>query len=241
MGQDAAVATLLHLSDTHLGATPGGPVMACDPDARLATVLAAWTARGESADLVVHSGDVTDDEHPDAVRRVDEALATLGAPVLAVGGNHDAPTVALGGPDTAEVGAWRVLGARTARPGQIHGTLDVPALLHRLDALDDRPTVLVVHHPPRSRSTHEWFQLDGADALLDALAARPHVRAVLSGHLHDAFALPGPGDLVLLGGPSTAQAIAHEGEAMRFGEGLTGARVVRLHDDGRLEHELLEA
>lgn len=233
--------TLLHLTDTHLCATPGGPVMDADPDARLAAVLDAWTARGEAADLVVHTGDVTDDGAPGAHDRVLEQLAPLLTRIVMTPGNHDEGCELAGRAGEATVGAWRVMTVDTAIPSVVHGAVDVPALLARLDARDARPTILALHHPPRCRSTHEWFRLEGADALLAGLADRSHVRAVLSGHLHDAFVLEGPGGLQLLGGPSTLASIAHDGDAMTFGAGPTGARIVRLHDDGRLEHELLEA
>lgn len=235
------MATLLHLSDTHLCAVPGTPVMGADPDARLEAVLGAWVARGERTDLIVHTGDVTDDGDPGACDRVAEQLASLLSRIVMTPGNHDDGCALVGEASHTTIGAWRVVTARTPVPGEVHGAVDAPALMARLDELDDRPTVLALHHPPRSRSTHEWFRLDGAQALLDGLAARPHVRAVLSGHLHDAFELQGPGGLLLLGGPSTVASIAHVGTEMTFGDGPTGARILRLHDDGRLEHELLVA
>lgn len=238
-------ATVLQLSDTHLGAAPGPTAGDRDPDARLGVVLDAWHQRGERADLVVVSGDNADDGSAAALERLARALATIDAPVLALSGNHDDPDAvraAFPGPDHLEVGRWRVVGCDTSRPGEVHGTVDVGALMARLDALDARPTVLALHHPPRSRSTHPWFRLDGADALLAGLAARPHVRAVVSGHLHDPFELVGPGDLALLGAPSTLMPIAHAGDEYRTGEGgPTGARLLRLADDGALATELVVA
>ncbi len=235
------MATLLHLTDSHLTDRPGGPVMDADPDARLAAVLAAVHARGVRPDLIVHTGDVTDDGSTAAAARVTDRLAGLPARLVTTAGNHDAGADLIGMATQTSVGAWRVVLVPTAMAGEVHGAVDVPALERQLDADDDRPTVLALHHPPRCRSTHRWFRLEGADALLEALATRPHIRAVLSGHLHDAFELEGPGGLQLLGGPSTLASIGHHGDEMVFGEGPTGARIVHLHDDGRLEHDLLEA
>jgi Icc protein len=238
-------ATVLQLSDTHLAAAAGPTAGGRDPDARLAVVLDAWRRRNEHADLIVVSGDDADDGSPAALDRLAAALRPLGAPVLALPGNHDtagAVREAFPGPPQVEVGAWRVVGCDTSRPGQVHGTVDVAALAARLDSLDERPTVVALHHPPRSRSSHPWFALEGADDLLGALAARRHVRAVVSGHLHDPFELAGPGGLALLGAPSTLVPIAHDGDRYRTGEGgPTGARVLRLADDGRLATEIVAA
>jgi hypothetical protein len=76
------------------------------------------------------------------------------------------------------------------------------------------------------------FQLIGADDMLAALADRHHVRAVVSGHLHEAFDLR-EGDLDLCGGPSSYYAIEHDGDEYRLvDDGIVGAQVLTLDDDG---------
>jgi 3',5'-cyclic AMP phosphodiesterase CpdA len=70
--------TVLQLSDIHLTAQAGGPVLGVDPDAGLADVLAAWVDLGEAADLVVLSGDNTDDGTFDAYRRLVEPRPARG-------------------------------------------------------------------------------------------------------------------------------------------------------------------
>jgi 3',5'-cyclic-AMP phosphodiesterase len=228
---------VLQLSDTHLSRVPHGDVNGRDPDERLATVLAAWQALGEQADLVLLTGDLADDGSREGCERLAAAVSALGAPMLALPGNHDVPGVVSDAFTPAaqlcDLGAWRVVGFDTSRPEQVHGTLDVAAALALIDGLDDRPTLVALHHPPVSRSSNPWFQLDGAQELLAGLGTRPQVKIVASGHLHDAFEFEGPGGVALLGCPSTLLAIGHDGEAMELGaDAPTGARVLRLEDDG---------
>jgi 3',5'-cyclic-AMP phosphodiesterase len=242
------MSVVLQLSDTHLSRIPHGDVNGRDPDERLTTVLAAWGALGQRPDLIVVTGDNSDDGSLEACRRLADAVGELGAPVLAVPGNHDDPAAvasAFGtlGPGTVvDLGVWNVVGFDTSRPQQVHGTLDVPAALEVLDRLDRRPVLVVLHHPPISRSTNPWFQLDGSAELLAGLAERPHVKVVATGHLHDAFDLEGPGGVGLLGCPSTLLAIAHRGEAMELGaDAPTGARILQLDDDGSWSSTVLVA
>jgi Icc protein len=168
-------AVVLQLSDIHLTARPGGPVSGYDPDARLSVVLDAWLARGQTPDLVLLTGDNTDDGSAEGYRRLLAAVEPLGAPVLAVAGNHDRPTAMVevfGSTIDAEVGAWRIVGVDSSRPAQVHGTVDVAATVARLDAhsaVDERPTVLAIHHPPTSGS---W------SAATSTTRSRPRRRSV---------------------------------------------------------------
>lgn len=234
--------SVLQVSDVHL-TTSSLPEGADDPLERLDAVLAAALDRFGRPDLVVATGDLTDDGSAAACGDLADRLHALGAPVLAVPGNHDDPAVvgAAFGPSVREVGAWRVLGVDTSRPRQVHGTVDVDDVRDRLDALDDRPTLLVLHHPPVSPSTHEWFRLDGAPELAGLLAGRPHVAAVLSGHLHQPFE-DEVGGVPVLGCPSTWVGISHEGGSYVVGgDARTGARLLELDDDGTWRTVLLQA
>jgi Icc protein len=238
-----AGAIVLQLSDTHFTESPEGRVNGLDPAARLERVLTAWGAYGWRADLVLLTGDNADDGSLAACRRLAEAVSSLGVPVFAVAGNHDAagPVTAVFGPAREiEVGAWRVIGLSSEIPGCTEGAIDVTETLDRVDRLDTRPTLLAVHHPPIGTSTHPWFQLGGAKELLAGLAGHPHVRAVVSGHLHEAFELSSPAGLSLLGSPSTLYALRHDGDQWeKAPDGITGGRVLRLFDDGSLTSELV--
>lgn len=228
------MAFVVQISDTHLRAEPNTPVDQ-NPDASLLATIDA--VRDVHADLVILTGDLADDASPTATERLRSAVGVLSAPMLAIPGNHDdAGTVhdVFGGSDIAEVGAWRVVGVDSVIPGEIHGAVDVDELARRLDILDDRPTVIAIHHPPRSPSTHPMFRLIGAEQMLAALRERPHVRAVVSGHLHEAFD-QADGDLRLWGAPSAYYAIAHSGDQLREDDrGLVGAQVLTLGDDGSI-------
>jgi Icc protein len=228
------MATVLQISDTHLRAEPNTPVDK-NPDASLSATIDA--VRDADADLVILTGDLADDGSTAALERLQEAVGKLGSPMLAIGGNHDdvdnVRTV-FGAADNVEVGAWRVVGVDSVIPGEIHGAVDVGDLTDRLDRLDDRPTMIAIHHPPRSPSTHPMFQLIGAEQMLAVLRERPHVRAVVSGHLHDAFDRT-DGLLQLYGAPSSYYAIQHSGSDLREDDdGLVGAQILTLGDDGSI-------
>lgn len=222
---------LLHLSDTHAG-HPGtfhdGSVPLATPEESLERILAVLA---DPVDVIVHTGDIAEADADGAAERVRDRLADVGVPVLAVPGNHDDPatTRAVFGTDPIELGGWRIIGADTVIPGEIHGTAE--RILDRLDAYDDRPTVLAIHHPIRSRSTHPWFQLVGGDRLLQALRERTHVRAVLSGHTHQRFEHAEPWGLNHLGGPSTYYGVTHDGNEFAHRMSDIGAQLIELDDE----------
>ena len=226
------MATVLQISDTHLRAEPNTPADR-QPDATLASSIDA--VLGADADLVLLTGDLADDGSLAALSRLRDVVGVFSAPVLALAGNHDTIDnvhAVFGALGEAEVGAWRVVAVESLIPGEVHGSIDVDDFTRRLDALDDRPTLIAIHHPPRSPSTHQWFRLIGAEAMLADLRMRPSVRAVVSGHLHEAFRFY-DGRLELCGAPSTYYAIEHRGDDYRvLDDGMVGTQLLTLGDDG---------
>lgn len=226
------MATVLQISDTHLRSEPNTS-LDNNPDARLQATIVA--ARAVAPDLVVLTGDLADDGSVAALQRVRAMVGVVSSPVLAIAGNHDDignVREVFGHDNMAEVGSWRVVAVESAIPGHDHGAVDVDELTARLDRLDDRPTMIAIHHPPWSPSTLGIFQLVGAEQMLAALRVRPHVAAVVSGHLHEAFDQR-DGGLQLCGCPSTFYALENRGDDCRMAaDGLVGAQVLTLGDDG---------
>jgi len=239
----ARAATILQLADIHMRAD-GREVYGQDPEERLGLVLGACERELATVDLVVLTGDQSDDGEPAALERLRQILGGIGAPILAVPGNHDGPDLqrgAFGDWTPAEPGDWRVVGLDSSVPGEIHGSVDVGALESLLDGVDERPTLLLVHHPPVPPTSHPWFRIENVESLLTSLAARPQVRAVLSGHAHFAFAF-GRGPLQFLGAPSTLAPFSFpDDELVVGGSGPVGARALSLAEDGSLESRLIEA
>lgn len=234
--------TILQLSDTHLVATPGGPVYDMDPDANLEAVLAACDPDISEVDLVVLSGDLTDDCSPTAYRRLRERVDQLGIDSIAFAGNHDDAAVLadhFDTPTTTRLGDWHVVVIETARPGQVHGTVDIEAASEQLQNLDG-PVLVAMHHPPMSPSTRHTFSLDHDTEFLDLISATPQVRGIISGHLHQPFEQMLPGGAVLLGCPSTLMGAVHTGDTYHNGEGaVIGARFVLLRADGTIRSRLV--
>jgi Icc protein len=233
---------LLQLSDIHF-ADRSAPVNGRDPAGRLRAVLAATHPESSLVDALVLTGDLTDDGSRSGCRDLAAVLAPLGLPILAVPGNHDDPRAVRDtfGPGVLEIGGWRIIGIDSTRPDQIHGTVDVTAEMSRLDGYDRRPTALAMHHPPVTPSTYAWFQLDGAAELRAAVARRPHVKALFTGHLHHPFEAR-IGDATLFGCPSSLIAFRHEGDQVVIGGAdTTGARLNTLHNDGSVTSIVIRA
>ncbi|MGD9793259.1 MAG: metallophosphoesterase, partial [Acidimicrobiia bacterium] len=164
------------------------------------------------------------------------------AEVFALPGNHDdAGNVAacFGETVTTSVAGWSIVALETTRPGQVNGGVDLTDALTRIDACAGSSTIVVMHHPPVSLSTHQFFRFEGAPQFLTDLTDRPHVRVVLSGHLHSAFDL-GVEGLRLLGCPSTLYGISHHGSTYTItrDDGI-GARLIGLGDDGSVTTTLV--
>lgn len=177
---------ILQLSDPHIGASDG------DPEGDLARAVARARELAPAPDVVLVSGDLTEHGEPGEYARVHELLAPLGAPVLALPGNHDdSATLRAAFPATThEDGPIRVLTLDSRRPGRDDGALGAEQLA-RLDADlaagDGRPTVVALHHPPLATGMPflDGIGLDPGDgAALGGIAARHHVARIVAGHVH---------------------------------------------------------
>lgn len=238
---------ILHLSDTHLfaGADGARPLHydRVDTTAALRRVLDRASELGP-LDLVVASGDLSDDGSPDAYRQLRDLLDPFAAahgaePVYAMG-NHDLAegfeTVIGDREGTTTVRGRRVIRLDSSVPGAGYGAVDdrqLDRLRAELATPAEHGTVVVLHHPPVPAATPllAALQLQQPDRLLQVCAAGD-VRLILAGHYHLPLATAAAGIQVFVapGVANTADLLAAHGhEGARIGSGFA---LVELPADG---------
>lgn len=190
---------ILHLSDTHLYGDGRLQYGLVDTLAALDRVLAR-AGELEAVDLVVVSGDLSDDGSAASYRllraRLEPWAAERGAAVAYAMGNHDLPDAfeeVLGERERVfSVRGFRVVTVDTtvARAGYgLVGEERLARLRRVLAEPSANGTIVVLHHPPVPPTTglFETLRLIDPDPLLD-LCSAGDVRLILAGHYHHALA-----------------------------------------------------
>lgn len=228
---------LVQISDCHLHAEPRARSRAGFPLRQLEAVIEA--VNRERPDMVLVTGDVSQDETAASYRLAVRTLEELNAPWFWLAGNHDEPALMAEARellDELDLGSWRVLLLDTRVSGQPHGELGPERLGWLADRLeeDDRPTLLVMHHPPLAVGS-AWLDELGLldrEAFWQTLAAYRQVKAVLCGHIHQAFASHRrleEGEVAIYGCPSTTDQFLPGAETFAVDEASRpGYRVVDL-------------
>lgn len=169
---------IAQLSDIHIG----GP--AAGSGDRFSAAIVEINAMTLQPDLVLLTGDLTQDGTPDQWAEYQERLAELEAPAISMAGNHDHAIAELSGHRCVDAGPlWLVMMDSSA---SVFTEDDAAWLESQLSARPDSATVVAIHHPPFE--TGIWWMdcvgLAGAHLFEEVVRRHPQVIKVLSGHVH---------------------------------------------------------
>ena len=148
---------IVQVSDCHVPRDPQTAYRGQNADRNLSSLLPA--IRRWQPDLLLLTGDVSEDASAAAYGRVAALLSTAGAPVLALPGNHDDPALMrryfpLGpwaGPHVHAGRNWQLILLDSTQPGHVSGLFsatDLEGLERSLAQNPDRSTLLALHHQP---------------------------------------------------------------------------------------------
>jgi 3',5'-cyclic AMP phosphodiesterase CpdA len=194
---------LAQVSDTHIRARGELTLRRVDTTAMLRACVENILRLEPRPDAVVLTGDLTDDGLPEEYAALRELLAPLAMPLYLIPGNHDdRDALRAAFPDHAylrqspryiqyaiEDYPLRIVAADTLVPGETGGDL-CEERLARLDRAlgeaPDRPTVVIMHHPPFKTfiDAMDHHGLRNPKAFEQVIRRHPQVEAVLCGHLH---------------------------------------------------------
>ncbi|KAG0946069.1 hypothetical protein G6F31_014370 [Rhizopus arrhizus] len=185
--------------------TPGDKAYGIiDPAAFLGPAVRALNALDPRPDCVLITGDLTDLGRPHEYQVLRDHLQALEIPYFLLPGNHDdRAELRVAFPDHAylqgkspfiqyavETYPLRLLALDTVVPMKSHGELcqdRLDWLAARLAEQPDRPTLVLMHHPPFLPGIEHMDAiglLSGAPELERIVSRFPHVERVLCGHLH---------------------------------------------------------
>jgi Icc protein len=237
---------LVQLSDSHLFAEADGKLLGMDTQDSLQRVIERVLQEQPRIDLVLASGDLSQDGSAASYERFRQLTAAIPAPARWFPGNHDevpAMQAVCAGSDLLEpvidLGNWRIILLDSSIPGAVPGYLaDAQlALLERaLGEAPERHHLICLHHHPVSIGCR-WMApigLRNPDALFAVVERFSQVRALLWGHIHQEFDQQRNG-VRLLASPSTCVQFAPGSEEFQVDSTAPGYRWLRLHADGRLD------
>lgn len=194
---------IAQISDTHI-ARPDQKTYGIAPMAEnLARCIESINSLTVKPDLVLHSGDVTNDFCLDEAKRAADILTALDCPYYLVPGNHDDRDVlwdVFGGTAcptrtdgfinyVIDGGDVRIIALDSLNTGESGGAIcDARAAWLRKTLAQGRaqPTVIFLHHPPMKCGVPEsdLDEFKGADVLGEIVLEYPNIERILCGHIH---------------------------------------------------------
>lgn len=205
---------IAQITDCHLSADPQMKYRGIDAHQNLKALL--YNIKRLKPDLLLASGDLSEDGSRASYEALKGYLDPLDIPVLALPGNHDdfelLSGVFPGSPidrvAVSEHGPWQILRLNSSLPGRPEGRLQEETLVELENILTSqprRPHLIALHHQPIPVGS-PWIDkycLFDAEAFLQIVDRYANVKAVVWGHVHQAFETDRNGT-AMLGGPSSA-------------------------------------
>jgi 3',5'-cyclic AMP phosphodiesterase CpdA len=190
------------ITDTHIMA-PGKLLLGVvDTASALERAVSALNSLDPVPDVTVLTGDLVESGAAEEYAHLRTLLAPLRMPVFAIPGNHDAREpmrkAFIGDGYLPREGflnyaiedyPLRIIALDTLIPGEGGGLLCSDRLRwvdDILAAAPDRPTLVLMHHPPFMTGIERMDRagLDGIGAFAEIIRGHPQVERILCGHLH---------------------------------------------------------
>lgn len=235
------------ITDTHLFADPNQEQKGIVTAKSLQFVIERVEQLQPQPDVLLLTGDLSQDETPESYRYLQSILHPLSIPAYWIPGNHDdlplmeqildrEPIF----PDKSfQLGSWQFILLNSAIHGCVHGKLSLPSLEwleHQLQNANHSPTLIAIHHPPLfvNSAWMDNISLQNRDDLLAILNRHPQVRLVIFGHIHQEFSHERQG-IHYFGTPSTCVQFAPNLDEFGLDSLPPGFRLFNLYPDGTWE------
>lgn len=240
---------VIQLSDSHLFADEQGKLLGLNTEFSLSKVLELIRQQQPSIDLVLATGDLSQDGTPASYLRFHQHMQSFSAPVYWLPGNHDLSDVMAKGPVADKVspcvvdrGHWRLILLDSSVRGKVPGYMspqELTFLQQALASAGERHVLIALHHQPMPVGA-AWLDtqiVGNADEFWQVVDACQQVRAVIWGHVHQCFERE-RNNVRLMSVPSTCVQFKPGSTDFAVDSENPGYRWLDLHPDGRIDSQV---
>jgi Icc protein len=241
---------IAQITDTHLFADVHEDLLGLQTSRSLQAVIDQVNALERRPDLLLLTGDLSQDSTAKSYELLQEMLSPLAIPAYWVPGNHDCPKtmaqVLTRSPVSSQksfyADSWHIVLLDSSVFGCVHGFLTAESLAwldQELSQSKGAPTLIAFHHPP-FLSGSNWMNdlgLLNAEDFFEVCDRHSHVKLVLFGHIHQSFSRQ-RNQVHYLGTPSTCIQFKPNSDKFALDEERPGLRLVALYPDGTWESQV---
>lgn len=246
MGASTDILHVLQITDSHLFGDADGRLLGMKTRDSLDAVLEHVKRHYGQPDVVLATGDISQDGSDASYSWFREKTAFFEGPVFWFAGNHDmlpAMERAIGSTRSAErrfrSHGWQLIFLDSSVPEQVHGRLGDEQLRWLDESLLQHPhehALVCLHHHPVAIGA-SWMNTIGLKdhaGFFKVLERHPQVRGILCGHIHQNLDAHHDG-WRLMASPSTCVQFRPDASEFSVDSLPPGYRWLELYPDGRIE------
>jgi len=237
---------LLQITDTHLFSDRGKDLLGIKTLESYEAVVKHASRYAAACQAVLSTGDLSQDHSRQSYLDFTSQIKALDLPCYWLPGNHDMQSVML--PSLLQEGLaqtkqiisdfWQIILLDSQVEGVPHGFLSEQQLAFLQQALNeyaDKHTLICVHHHvlPVKSAWLDQHILKNHEQFMDVIKPHSNVRAVLSGHVHQAFDVE-YNNVRFLTSPSTCVQFKPNCDDFSVDDQAPGYRYLALNKDGSI-------
>jgi len=240
-------AKIIQLTDSHLFKDAKGSLLGLNTQRSFEAVVEHIAANHTDADLILATGDLSQDQSSESYKRFAEVLNKLQIPVCWIPGNHDdLHTMAeafesdyFSAAKKINIGAWQLVLLDSSLSGQVYGRLGRSQrdfLKHALQSHSSDYILTVLHHHPVDIQC-QWLDplgLEDADEFFEILDESSSVKGLIWGHIHQVYDQY-RGRIRMVATPSSSVQFKPLSKEFAADSESPGYRILELDLEGKIE------
>lgn len=237
---------IVQISDTHIFSEKDKSLLGVKTDESFNSVLKMLREDKSPPDIIIHSGDLSQDGTESSYVRVAEALKEFKVPVYCVPGNHDSskmmariyPLHTISSHKHIVLKDWHIILLDSHVNNAVEGNLgqsQLDYMRYCLEAYPQHQAIIVFHHHPILVGS-AWLDnlnIQNADEFWDVISNYPTVNTILFGHVHQQIEGEKNG-VRYFSTPSTCIQFKTKSDAFMLEKLSPGYRWIELDANGKL-------